>query len=261
MFAEERHRLIGGLVATQGQVTVAELSGQFDITRETVRRDLAHLEKSGALRRVHGGAVSTAKASTAEESLSVRTDRNLDDKRRIAVRALELIPAGNASVVLDAGTTTELLAAQMVETLAPHRAAELLVVTHAVPIAYRISAASDFALEILGGRVRGLTSAALGSRTIDQLGDLRPDIAFIGANGVHADFGLSTPDPMEAAVKTAIVRSARRVVVLADASKLDVETLVRFAAFDDVDTLVTTGTPSRALASALEQADIEVVSA
>jgi DeoR family fructose operon transcriptional repressor len=261
MFAEERHRLIGGLVASQGKVTVAELSGQFDITRETVRRDLAHLEKSGVLRRVHGGAVSAAKASTAEESLSTRTARNLSDKRRIAAKALELIPSGSASVVLDAGTTTELLAAQMVETLSPRRDSDLLVITHAVPIAYRISTASDFALEVLGGRVRGLTSAALGNRTIEQLGALRPDIAFVGANGVHPEFGLSTPDPMEAAVKSAIVRSARRVVVLADASKLDVETLVRFATLDDIDTLVTTGTPGRALAAALEQADIEVVSA
>lgn len=259
MFAEERHRLIGGLVTTKGRVTVAELSGRFEITRETVRRDLAQLEQVGVLRRVHGGAVAAGKASTSEESLSARTSRNHAEKERIAAKALGLLPVGEASVVLDAGTTTELLAGLMADQLSRERAAELLVITHAVPIAYRISSAASFQLEVIGGRVRGLTSAAIGNRTVVQLEALRPDIAFVGANGVDASFGLSTPDPLEAAVKSTIVRCARRVVVLADSTKLDQEALVRFAGLDEVDTLVTDREPEAGLAAALEAADVEVV--
>lgn len=259
MFAEERHRKIGELVAAQGRVSVAELAGRFDITKETVRRDLALLESDGRLRRVHGGAVAAGKASTSEQSLGTRQLMHHDRKLRIARKALELVPSGAASMILDAGTTTELLAELLTTELPAGRADELLVITHALPIAYKLSIGSRLQLETIGGRVRGLTSAAIGARAVEQFRALRPDIAFIGANGIDAGFGLSTPDALEAAVKTAIVDSARRVVVLADSSKLGEETLVRFAALADVDTLVTDTEPDPGLARALDEADVEVV--
>ncbi|MDO5753979.1 MAG: D-beta-D-heptose 1-phosphate adenosyltransferase, partial [Arthrobacter sp.] len=74
-----------------------------------------------------------------------------------------------------------------------------------------------------------------------------------------ADFGLSTPDPVEAATKTAMVKAARQVVVLADSSKLGTETLVRFATLEEIDTLVTTAAPSPELEAALAAAGVEVV--
>ncbi|MFF5791154.1 DeoR/GlpR family DNA-binding transcription regulator [Paeniglutamicibacter sp. NPDC012692] len=257
MFAEERHRLVTEQLSLSGKVGVADLSERFGITRETVRRDLAQLEQVGVLRRVHGGAVAAAKTSTAEQSHTARTTQNLAAKRRIAAKALELLPQGATSILLDAGTTTELLAGLLAEELAAPRAEELLVITHALPIAQRVSPALP--LELIGGRVRGLTSAATGSHTLAQLDSLRPDIAFVGANGVDAGFGLSTPDALEAAVKTAIVGCARRVVVLADSSKLGETALVRFAALSDIDTLVTDREPDAELAAALEAADVEVV--
>ncbi|GAC1603182.1 MAG: hypothetical protein NVS3B6_14230 [Pseudarthrobacter sp.] len=141
----------------------------------------------------------------------------------------------------------------------PGSAAELVVITHAVPIAARLASAPGIALQILGGRVRGLTQAAVGQATVDSAQRLRPDIAFIGANGIHASFGLSTPDPEEAAVKAAFVHSARRIVVLADSSKLDAETLVQFASLKDLDTLITDSEPGPELTAALTDAGVEVV--
>jgi DeoR family transcriptional regulator, fructose operon transcriptional repressor len=259
MFAAERHRLIGALVDSQSRVTVGELADKFDITKETVRRDLAVLEELGYLRRVHGGAVAVNKASITEQSLGTRQLQRHDQKLRIARKALSLVPTGAAaSAVIDAGTTTELLA-ELLTSEADGRHDQLLVITHAVPIAYRISTASQLQLEMVGGRVRGLTSAGIGATTLERFAALRPDIAFIGANGIHAAFGLSTPDPLEAAVKTAIVRSARRVVALIDSSKLDEETLVRFAGLEEIDTLITDSAPAGSLTEALEQADVEVV--
>jgi DeoR family fructose operon transcriptional repressor len=259
MFAEERHRLIGGMLADDGKVTVADLSGRFGITRETVRRDLAQLESAGVLRRVHGGAVAASKASTTEESHTVRTSRHFAEKRLIAQRALDLLPHGPVSAVLDAGTTTELLAEAMVDRIPAQRAAEILAVTHALPIANRLAASPDFQLELVGGRLRGLTSAAIGARAVEQFQALRPDIAFLGTNGVHYEFGLSTPDVLEAAVKSAIVRCARRVVVLADSSKFGEEAFVRFGTLNEIDALVTDRAPQGALAAALERADVEVL--
>lgn len=258
MFAEERHAKIAELLAAKGRVSVAALAERFEITRETVRRDLAVLENDGVLRRVHGGAVTADRMSTSEQSLSSRQSQRHDEKARIARRALEMIPTtGSGSVVLDAGTTTELLADLLYEQSAANDG--LLIITHAVPIAYKISNSPSLQLEFLGGRVRGLTRATVGPSTVEQMQALRPDIAFLGANGVHAGFGLSTPDVLEASVKTAIVRAARRVVALVDASKLDEEALVSFASLNEIDTLITDGTPSNELAAALADAEVEVV--
>lgn len=161
--------------------------------------------------------------------------------------------------MLDAGTTTEALAGLIAQRDAD--APALLVLTNSIPIAAALSDTPGVALHILGGKVRGVTQAAVGAGTVAELRNVRPDIAFVGTNGIHADFGLSTPDPEEAAVKTAFVQAARRTVVLADASKLDAETLVRFATLEDVDTLVTDGTPSLELAEALSTAEAEVIQA
>ncbi|MGO4191488.1 DeoR/GlpR family DNA-binding transcription regulator [Arthrobacter sp. YAF17] len=265
MFAEERQQLIVGLITASGRASVTDLAERFSITTETVRRDLAALEAAGSVRRVHGGAVSPDRFSTNEESILVRTDQRQPEKTRIAEAALALIPQdGTGSILIDAGSTTESLAELLAARTAAATsisgpAAELVVITHSLPIAARLSAEPGIALHLLGGKVRGLTQAAVGQSTVEAARRIRPDIAFIGTNGIHAAFGLSTPDPEEAAVKAAFVQSARRIVVLADASKLDAETLVQFASLKDLDTLITDTKPSQDLADALADAGVEVV--
>ncbi|MGO4146185.1 DeoR/GlpR family DNA-binding transcription regulator [Paenarthrobacter sp. YAF11_1] len=261
MFAEERQQLISALVAERGRVSVTDLADRFSITTETIRRDLAALEVSGNLRRVHGGAVPSDRLSTREESILERAVQRQIEKLRIANAALALIPElTTGSVLLDAGSTTEILADLLAQrTPAANGNDELVVITHAIPIAGKLSSTPGIALQILGGRVRGLTQAAVGQSTVEAACKLRPDIAFVGANGIHATFGLSTPDPEEAAVKAAFVTSARRVVALADSSKLDSETLVQFATLKDVDTLITDSEPSAELAAALADAGVDVV--
>jgi DeoR family fructose operon transcriptional repressor len=280
VFAEERQQKIAELVTGTGRVSVTMLAERFRITTETIRRDLATLETAGTVRRVHGGAVAADRFSTSEESINERTIQRPDQKLRIAQAALALIPQGKSgSILLDAGSTTEALAdllsrrPAVVHTGAgasgatnPNAAhsnsaaaAELVVITHAVPIAARLASAPGIALQLLGGRVRGLTQAAVGHATVDSAQRLCPDIAFIGTNGIHASFGLSTPDPEEAAVKAAFVHSARRIVVLADSSKLDAETLVQFASLKDLDTLITDSEPGPELTAALTDAGVDVV--
>jgi DeoR family transcriptional regulator, fructose operon transcriptional repressor len=261
VFAEERQQLISALVAERGRVSVTDLADRFSITTETVRRDLAALEVSGNLRRVHGGAVPSDRLSTREESILERAVQRQVEKSRIANAALALIPElTTGSVLLDAGSTTETLADLLAQrTPSANGNDELVVITHAIPIAGKLSSTQGIALQILGGRVRGLTQAAVGQSTVEAACKLRPDIAFVGANGIHATFGLSTPDPEEAAVKAAFVTSARRVVALADSSKLDAETLVQFATLKDVDTLITDSEPSAELAAALADAGVDVV--
>jgi len=256
MYATERHEQIELLLAAQGRVSVVELADRFDVTTETIRRDLDHLESAGALRRVHGGAVGRERASTREPSLAERLEHHGGAKTAIGARALDVLGEDfSGSVFLDAGTTTAAVAAA----LAPRLMAERIeVVTHSLTLGHALAGVPGASLSLIGGRVRGLTAAAVGADTVRAIGALRPDVAFIGTNGLSAVFGLSTPDPDEAAVKRAIVASARRVVVVADAEKFGVELLVGFAPLEAIDVLVTDTAPDAELASALADADVEV---
>ena len=258
MFAEERQQLIVELIYASGRASVTDLAERFSITTETVRRDLATLEAAGSVRRVHGGAVSPDRFSTTEESILERTVQRQPEKIRIAEAALALIPAGLAgSILIDAGSTTEALA-ELLPPGPPDRRNGQRPAQDPTPNSWssptpcpspsRLSGQPGIALHLLGGKVRGLTQAAVGQSTVEAARRIRPDIAFIGTNGIHAAFGLSTPDPEEAAVKAAFVHSARRIVVLADSSKLDAETLVQFASLKDLDTVITDMQPSRELA-------------
>lgn len=258
MYATERRELIDRALAHGGRVSVTDLAERFGVTTETVRRDLASMEGDGLLRRVHGGAVPTGAGSLSEPALDDKAARNPAAKRAIAGTAASLVPAGfSGSIYLDAGTTTAALA-DLLPTRIDLRGSEI--VTHAAAIAARLSerGADVFAV---GGRVRGLTGAAVGARTVHTIESLRPDIAFLGANAVAAGFGLSTPDPDEADVKRAIVGAARRVVLLVDASKFGEESLQRFARFDDLDVAVVDRAPRGALAEELADADVEIVTA
>jgi DeoR family fructose operon transcriptional repressor len=256
VYATERQGLIEQLLADAGRVSVVELARRFDVTTETVRRDLDALETAGALRRVHGGAVANDRASTAEPSLGERLERHSSAKGAIGLRAAAALPDGfRGSVYLDAGTTTAAAATAIADRLGDD---SLEVVTHALSLAHDLSAVPGAALTLIGGRVRGLTAASVGADTVRAIESLRPDVAFIGTNGIAAGFGLSTPDPDEAAVKRAIVRSARRVVVVADSEKFHRELLVGFARLEDIDVLVTDAAPDGELATALAEADVEV---
>src|ERR671932_359921 len=111
----------------------------------------------------------------------------------------------------------------------------------------------------LGGRVRGITQCAVGERTVATLADLRVDVVFLGSNGITPEHGFTTPDEAEASVKRAMIRAGRKVVVLADSSKLGREHLIRFATPADVDVLVTDAEAAPADLARLDDAGIEVV--
>ena len=253
LYPEERQHAIAALVTDRGRVSVTDVAERFGVTTETVRRDLAVLERAGMLHRVHGGAVPTGALSLVEPGLGERHGTRTEQKRKIAAAALDLLPAGDGSVILDGGSTTAALA----DLLPAER--RLLVATNSVPIAARLSAAPGVTLHVLGGRVRGITQTAVGESTVRALEDLRVDVAFLGTNGITPGHGFSTPDESEAATKRAMARAAQRTVVLADSSKLGREHLVRFAALDEVDALVTDAEADPESVAELEAAGLEVV--
>ena len=253
MYARERQRQVLDALAASGRVAVTDLSSRFEVTTETIRRDLDQLSQQGLLTRVHGGAVPLRRGAV-EPDLADRRTTNIEAKQRIAAAAASLLPADpRAAVLLDAGTTTAELLGHLSGRTGP-------LITNAPAIAQGALAHTDLEVHVLPGRVRPTTEAAVGSSTVDALRTLHPQVAFLGCNGLDEE-GLTTPDPDEAAVKAAMVRSAERRVVLADATKLGARHLVTFAAPGEVDILVTDAAVPTALDGMLREAGVEVITA
>lgn len=253
MYAEERRQAIAQLVAARGRAAVNDLAEEFSVTTETVRRDLSALERVRAVRRVHGGAVSTTTLTVMERGLDERDLSQAREKERIALAAKDFLPAERGTAIFDAGSTTGRLA-----DLLPHES-EFTAFTHGVPIAARLATIPGIDLHLLPGRVRTTTQAAVGTATIRALDQLRVDVAFMGTNAVSLGHGFSTPDPEEAAVKRALVEAARRVVVLADSTKFGRDATVSFARLSEVDVIVTDDAIEPGIRSALAESGIEVV--
>lgn len=253
MYAEERHEAIATLVRQRGRVSVTDLAQTFEVTSETVRRDLDSLERAGLLRRVHGGAVPVAALTRRERTLRERDGVRVEQKDRIAQAAIGLLPEAGGSVILDAGTTTARAAMRFPVD------SRLTVLTNSLTCASTLISLGGIQLEMLGGRVRETTQACVGDRTVREIDTLRADVVFLGANGFSPDGGLTTPDAEEAAVKRALVTAAHRVVLLADSSKFGRDYLVRFAHLTDIDVLVTDDEIDREQLGQLTAAGVEVL--
>lgn len=253
MYPEERRHAMAALIRERGSLSVNVLATTYDVTTETVRRDLATLEGKGLVRRVHGGAVPAGSLSMFEVEVADRDLEHSDEKDRIAAAALSLLPGHGGSVLFDAGTSTARLAARL-----PHDAA-LTVITNAVPIAARLAGNPGVDLHLLPGRVRTTTQAAVGEDTVEALARLRCDVVFLGTNGFSLGHGLSTPDHSEAAAKRAMLHAAHRVILLVDSSKWGREHTVRFADLDQIDAVVTDSGADPAFIAQLRERGIEVV--
>ncbi|MCF4006477.1 DeoR/GlpR family DNA-binding transcription regulator [Corynebacterium uropygiale] len=256
MYAEERRRQIASLTAVEGRVNVTELAGRFDVTAETIRRDLAVLDREGIVHRVHGGAVASQSFQTTELSLDTRFRSAPTAKSAIARAALEFLPEPHGGMFLDAGTTVTALASLIAEQ--PH-AKDWSIVTNSLATALDLANKGLSEVQLLGGSVRAITQAVVGDTALRTLALMRADVAFIGTNALTLDHGLSTADAQEAAIKSAMVTNAHKVVVLCDSSKMGNDFLVSFASISDIDVVITDTGAAESFVHALRDNDIEVV--
>ena len=253
MYAEERQQEIVRLARAEGRVDVASLADTLHVTAETIRRDLTMLERAGVLRRVHGGAIPVERIGF-EPALATRDSVLIDEKERIAKAALAEVPDEGA-IILDAGTTT----ARLAQALPVDR--ELTVVVNSPVIAALLGVRPNLNVLLLGGRLRGRTLATVDDWALRPLADMYVDVAFLGTNGLSVERGLTTPDPAEAAVKRAMINSARRAVVLADHTKIGNDYLARFGTLADLDLLITDAGLDDDLVTEVEAAGLRVVRA
>ncbi|MGW0994978.1 DeoR/GlpR family DNA-binding transcription regulator [Streptomyces sp. NPDC002520] len=237
METEERRREILQLARFTGSVAVNDLAAHLKVARETIRRDLRVLEEHGLVRRTHGGAYPVETAGF-ETTLAVRTTRLVPEKARIARAATALL--GDAETIfIDEGYTPQLIAAGL------PRDRPLTVVTASLAVADVLSDAGHVSVLLLGGRVRGGTLATVDHWATRMLTGFVIDLAYIGANGISREYGLTTPDPAVSAVKAQAVRGARRRVFAGVHTKFGAVSFCRFAEVRDVEAIVTdAGLPS-----------------
>jgi DeoR family transcriptional regulator, fructose operon transcriptional repressor len=249
MLAEERRLRLIEWSNKDGRIDALDASSKLHVAVETVRRDLDILQRRGLLRRVHGGAISAGRLSH-EFTFPERKNRNPEQKSRIASIAAQYLPE-EGCIFVDGGTTTEFLADSL------RNKPQLMVVTNSLTLA-SVLGESATQVYLLGGRIRPTTLSSIGSKTVEDLKSYRAQIAFLGTNGIDINYGFSTVDPDEAAVKKAMIEHANETIVLADNSKFGSSYSALFANFKNIDRVVTDVDADRLHVEKLTSQGIEV---
>lgn len=257
--SDERRRQITSLTAVEGRTTVLELAEKFGVTAETIRRDLSTLDEQGSILRVHGGAVPARTYRTDHTPYESRARASLAAKRKIANKAISLLPQPGSTLFLDGGTTTALMAEALAMADSPEFTEPYKLITNSLPIAKTLANSANFDIQLLGGKIRPQSQSVLGSVATQTLAVLRADVAFVGTNALTLEHGLSTPDAEEGAVKRAMVTNADQVIALCDATKFGLDYLVSFAPTEDIDTVVTDLASDEPYVRALKECGITVV--
>ena len=233
MWQGDRKQRIGTLLETFGSVSVERLAQEFDVSNESIRRDLVAMERDGRLRRVHGGAVSLPAEQDA--SYGARSAVRLQEKRAIALAALALIKSGQ-TLFLDGGTTTAALAEEL------KSVPELNILTNSLQVATSMASTQQrmgSRVFLLGGAIVHEPPETGGASTINDIYRFKADMALLSPFGVDVDGAATNFFEHTAEIARAMVANSASVALIADHSKIGVTSRVRFCELDRVSAIVT----------------------
>src|SRR3989440_1298919 len=247
--ARRRNELLQ-LARNHSQVIVAELASRFGVSPDTIRRDLDLLAERGLLERTHGGAV-PAGLVTQDSPLDQRIVAHKHAKQRIARVAAALIRDGE-TLMVNGGSTT----LAFVGELGSRR--DITIVTNNLLVPAVIPGGAVRDLYVLGGQYRSESQVTIGAVGVATVPSISADTAVIGVGGITLD-GLSTTLLVEAEMMRAMIESARRTIVVADASKFGHSSFAQIVSLENVEILVTDEAPPEDLAQALAEARVEII--
>ncbi len=250
--ATERHnRIIDQLNAT-GRTDVTELSEALGVSTVTIRADLLYLERSQVLRRIRGGAISV-RPSRYERPVDINASLRSKEKNAIAELAATMIRDGE-TIIMDTGSTIAALANVFPKTLT-----DIAVVTNSLVVANELADHPGATIIVTGGTLRPKLNSLISPFGDLVLKEINADIAFMSCAGVDAEKGFTNSNWQEAEIKKSMIRSASRVIFLADHSKLRHVATARIARLGDADLLITDSNASAETLKDLRAAGIEVV--
>jgi DeoR family transcriptional regulator, glycerol-3-phosphate regulon repressor len=234
MSQQRRQDLILEQVSQHGFVTIDELVEHFQVTPQTIRRDLNQLATEKKIRRHHGGA--GLESNSVNTAYQERKIMNLEAKERIAQELVKHIPDG-ASLFINIGTTTETIARALLN----HNS--LLVVTNNIHVASILSAKEDFTVIIASGEVRYRDGGIVGEATRDFIDQFTLDFGIIGISGIDHEGTLLDFDYREVKVAQTIIKNSRQVMLAADHSKFGRKAVVRMGNISQADHFFTDSPP------------------
>jgi DeoR family transcriptional regulator, aga operon transcriptional repressor len=247
---EERRRAILDLINREGRVLVGALAQQFETSQVTIRKDLEALHAQGLIHRSHGGALPSREGALADPTLLEKEKLHHKEKLRIADAAAAMVQEGDV-VILDSGTTTTAIARAL------RGLRKLTIITNALNIASEL-AATDVEVILTGGTVRRNSFSLVGPIAEETLKGLNADILFLGVDGFDVEYGLSTPNILEAKVNRVMVEVARVSVAVCDASKFGRRSMSLIVPTKKLDRVITDQAAPKADLKLLKKNGIEV---
>ena len=245
----ERHTKIQHLVRAKGFITIEHLAAHFEVTPQTIRRDINLLSREGLIHRYHGGA--GLPPSTENVAYTQRKVLCLEEKEQIARMVAACIP-DHASLFINIGTTTE----EIAKLLCGHE--RLRVITNSLNVASILAGNDQFEIIVAGGLVRPRDGGIVGPLTIDFIQQFRVDFGIIGISGIDLDGTLLDFDYREVRAARAIIDNSRKVFLAADHTKFGRNAMVRLGSIDEIDALFTDRQPMEALVEAMHAGDVEL---
>jgi DeoR family transcriptional regulator, glycerol-3-phosphate regulon repressor len=238
------------LARQRGRVDVEWLAAYFDVTPQTIRKDLNDLCDRRLLQRIHGGAVYPS--GVTNFAYDARRTLATDSKQWIGAAAARLIP-DNSSIILNIGTTTEQVA------LALRRHQGIMAITNNINVANILRDAPSAEVVIAGGVVRHSDGGIMGEATVDFIKQFKVDFAVIGASAIDRDGTILDYDFREVKVSQAIIEHARQTILVADSLKFERTAPVRIASLSMVDIFVTDAPPPAEIAAICVEHDVQLI--
>lgn len=250
MLIDERRQHILLVVQNEGRVLVGELSDKLGISQITIRKDLDYLQSKGLIARTHGGALPVNSGALFDPSLKEKQKQHSHEKQRIADAAVKMIKEGQC-IMLDSGTTTTAIAQAL------KRFSRLTVITNAVNIAAELTG-TDFEVILTGGTLRKNSFSLVGPLAEDMLEEMHADILFLGVDGFDVETGVTTPNVLESRVNRAMVKAAKKVVAVCDATKFGRRSLSRIISPTAIHHVITDKNVSPGIVESLTNLNIQV---
>ncbi len=251
MLAIERKKLILERLQRDKKVIVSDLSKEFDVTEETIRRDLEKLETEGFAQKIYGGAV-LRESFNVDLPYAVRKRSNVSDKQYIAGIISDMIQDGD-SIVLDASSTA-LFVAQNIK-----NKKNITVITNSIEIICEVSDRSSWKVISTGGNLKEGALSLVGIQATKAIGNYHVDLAIFSCKGISKEHGLTDSNENDAEIKKAIIAAGRRKILAVDHSKFDIASFVSVSGFSDIDLVVTDRKPDDEWGQLFTEKQVELI--
>lgn len=251
MLAIERRNAILAKLSLEGKVVVSDLAKEFDVTEETIRRDLEKLDKDGLARKTYGGAVKNENFNI-DLPFHVRKQTNVESKRHIAAQISEMIHDGDY-VMLDSSTT----ALNVIKNILDRK--KITLITNSIEILIELCNKPDWMVVSTGGVLKEGGLSLVGYQAERMVSGFHVDIAICSCKGLDGEMGVTDSNERDSEIKKAFFKAANKKVLAVDSSKFDRSSFVKVCSIKEVDTIVTDTDPGEIWREKLKDAGVELI--